>query len=94
MDQTQIHYVTAHNAAELRTSIEIGDARCPSLCSALACLSVSCKNEADWAFGRGELRYALSFILTSPRLVVILVIHHETIFLIVDEEPSWLDVDE
>ncbi|KAH9016405.1 hypothetical protein EDB83DRAFT_2508558 [Lactarius deliciosus] len=81
LDPTQMHYVTAYSATDLRTFHCDRVRKMPlSGLDPSMLIGFLCKTEADWI----DLR----------RRVAELFKNHKTIFSIVDEPPSWSDADD
>lgn len=81
LDHVQTHYATAYSAAELRTFHSDRVRKMPlSGLDPSMLIGFLCKNEADWI----DLRQRVAELFRN----------HRTIFSIVDEPPSWSDVDD
>ncbi|KAI0245661.1 hypothetical protein BJV78DRAFT_1287349 [Lactifluus subvellereus] len=81
LDPTQLHLVTAYNATELRTYHCERVRKMPlSGLDPSMLIGFLCKNEEDWI----DLRQRVTELFKN----------HKTIFSIVDEPPSWSDVDD
>ncbi|KAI0259535.1 hypothetical protein BC834DRAFT_943164 [Gloeopeniophorella convolvens] len=81
LDPVQMHYVTAYSSAELRTFHCDRVRKMPmSGLDPSMLIGFLCKDEADWI----DLRHRVAELFKN----------HKTIFSIVDEPPSWSDVDE
>ncbi|KAH9980532.1 hypothetical protein BJV74DRAFT_101947 [Russula compacta] len=81
LDNTQMHYVTAYSAAELRTFHCERVRKMPlSGLDPSMLIGFLCKNEADWI----DLRQRVTELFKN----------HRTIFSIVDEPPSWSEVED
>lgn len=81
LDPSQMHYVTAYSAAELRTFHCERVRKMPlSGLDPSMLIGFLCKTEADWI----DLRLRVAELFKN----------HKTIFSIVDEPPSWSDADD
>ncbi|KAI9461081.1 cysteine protease required for autophagy [Russula earlei] len=81
LDVTQMHYATAYSPAELRTFHCERVRKMPlSGLDPSMLIGFLCKDEADWV----DLRERVTELFKN----------HKTIFSIVDEPPSWSDVDD